>query len=334
MLRGGLLDGQHRSDAPRALPHDRHPLRVRLGVVRGGCRRRRPRSRRTANGRCTAATGSPHRSACGRWPWPPGRSAAARTRHRWAGVDPSRRGSRAPSSVRWRSPGWHRSTGFRRGLHPAAISWRRSKIEWRSSVTTRVTSWRSCPICSCWAGSGRGRREVVDQVAERCDVLGHPVVHLAGDPLALLAHRVVPHAPEQQRGLQLYGVPAEPAHGARGPGPSRCSAACPGPARRSSRRWRSAGWRRGARAASSLRTPSTWPTATPAQAIAPGWVPTEYRSGAIEPLAERTNTPALRVGTTLSASSMICSAMPTASRPPLSLPDSASSRLIRPTALR
>ncbi len=71
-----------------------------------------------------------------------------------------------------------------------------------------------------------------------------------------------------------------------------------------------------------------------AQAIAPGWVPTEYRSGAIEPVAERMNTPALRVGTTLSASSMICSAMPTASRPPLSLPDSASSRRIRPTALR
>ncbi len=71
-----------------------------------------------------------------------------------------------------------------------------------------------------------------------------------------------------------------------------------------------------------------------AQPIAPGWVPTEYRSGAIEPVAERTNTPALRVGITLSASSMICSAMPTASSPPLSLPDSASSRLIRPTALR
>ena len=74
------------------------------------------------------------------------------------------------------------------------------------------------------AGQGRSSvgREVVHQVAERGDVLGHAVVDLAGDPLALLAHRVVAHPPEQQRGLQLHGVPCRGGRAGRGPRPSRC----------------------------------------------------------------------------------------------------------------
>ncbi len=71
-----------------------------------------------------------------------------------------------------------------------------------------------------------------------------------------------------------------------------------------------------------------------AQAIVSGRVPPENRSGVICPVGDLTRTAALRVGMRPSASSMTCSAMPTASNPPLSLSERASRRRIRPTALR
>ena len=92
----------------------------------------------------------------------------------------------------------------------AASSWRRSKIEWRSSVTTRVTSVRSCADALLLLGIPGAGGQVVDEVPERRDVLGDPVVDLARDPLPFLAGGGVAHPAEQQCRLELHGVPGEP----------------------------------------------------------------------------------------------------------------------------
>ena len=82
-------------------------------------------------------------------------------------------------------------------------SLRRSKIDSRSSVMTRVSSPRSALQVGLEVGQVPGpRSQVVDDVAERGELLGDAVVDLAGQPAALLGGGQGAHLAEQQRRLE------------------------------------------------------------------------------------------------------------------------------------
>ena len=80
---------------------------------------------------------------------------------------------------------------------------RRFITDRRTSATTLVTRSRSIANCFGLLLVGGTGREGVDQVAERGDVLGHAVVHLAGQPLPLVGGRDVAEVGEQQSGVEL-----------------------------------------------------------------------------------------------------------------------------------
>ena len=75
-------------------------------------------------------------------------------------------------------------------------------MEKRSSVTTRLISSRSDAASCLGLGLVGDRLDLVDDVAERDDLLGHAVVHLAGDPVALLGGGHQADVVEEDRGVE------------------------------------------------------------------------------------------------------------------------------------
>ena len=75
-------------------------------------------------------------------------------------------------------------------------------MEKRSSVTTRLISSRS-DAASSWVSALVGDRlDLVDDVAQSDDLLRDPVVHLPGDPVALLRGGHQANVVEEDRGVQ------------------------------------------------------------------------------------------------------------------------------------
>ena len=156
-----------------------------------------------------------------------------------------REGSAGPdsSSSRWtrRSVPWLTSRTYSARAPErrcSAIWWRRSKMEKRSSVTTRLISVAQGGRQLLCLGLVGHRLDLVDDVAEGDDLLGDTVVHLAGDPVALLGGRHEAYVVEEDRGVQAEHELVGDRLGAcpqvvgpsrrRGPGPTeprRCVAA-------------------------------------------------------------------------------------------------------------
>ena len=80
----------------------------------------------------------------------------------------------------------------------------------RTSPTTLLSRSRStCRRRASSGDVGTLGHDVVDQVAQRRHLLGHPVVHLAGQAAALLDRRGVAEGREQQRGVEVHDVGLE-----------------------------------------------------------------------------------------------------------------------------
>ena len=78
-------------------------------------------------------------------------------------------------------------------------------MEKRISETRRVISVRRADASSRVCVVVADRLDLVHDVAESDDLLGHAVVHLARDPVALLGRRQRAHLVEQDGGVEAYG---------------------------------------------------------------------------------------------------------------------------------